>query len=260
MDVSKMTTVGNYTHVHFAFGNITNSFQVDVSGVQKQFDGLKKLTGVKKILSFGGWAFSTAPGTAPIFRSGVTSGQRTTFVNNLVKFVADNGLDGIDFDWEYPGASDIPGAGSGSPQDGSNYLAFLKELRAALPKDKSISIAAPASYWYLRNFPIKEIGEVVTYIVYMTYDLHGQWDYGNTYSNPGCAKGNCLRSHVNMTETMYSLSMITKAGVSTDKVYVGMAKYGRSFAMSDPSCKGPTCTFTCSYTQSNAKPGQCTKT
>jgi chitinase len=27
--------------------------------------------------------------------------------------------------------------------------------------------------------PIKEISEIVDYFVYMTYGLHGQWDYGN---------------------------------------------------------------------------------
>lgn len=40
--------------------------------------------------------------------------------------------------------------------------------------DKSVSIAAPASYWYLKGFPIAHISKVVDYIVYMTYDLHGQ--------------------------------------------------------------------------------------
>ena len=39
---------------------------------------------------------------------------------------------------------------------------------------KSISIAAPASYWYLKGFPIAEMAQVVNYIVFMTYDLHGQ--------------------------------------------------------------------------------------
>lgn len=60
---------------------------------------------VKRVLSFGGWAFSTAPTTAPIFRNGVTDAQRKTFADNVVKFISDEGLDGIDFDWEYPGRS-----------------------------------------------------------------------------------------------------------------------------------------------------------
>jgi chitinase len=102
MDISKMSSLG-YTHVHFAFANITSSFQVDVSGVQSQFNGLKQLTGIKRIISFGGWAFSTSPDSAPIFRQGVTAAQRTTFINNVVSFINNNNLDGVDFDWEYPG-------------------------------------------------------------------------------------------------------------------------------------------------------------
>jgi hypothetical protein len=40
--------------------------------------------------------------------------------------------------------------------------------------DKEISVAAPASYWYLKGFPIKLMSDYCDYIVYMTYDLHGQ--------------------------------------------------------------------------------------
>jgi GH18 family chitinase len=60
---------------------------------------------------------------------------------------------------------------------------------------KSVSIAAPASYWYLKAFPIDKIAEVVDYIVYMTYDLHGQWDYGNPNAYDQCESGKCIRSH-----------------------------------------------------------------
>lgn len=121
-----------------------------------------------------------------------------------------------------------------------------------------MSIAAPASYWYLKGFPIANISDVVDYIVYMTYDLHGQWDYDNTYANPGCPTGNCLRSHVNLTETEFALSMITKAGVPASKVVVGIASYGRSFGMEDTSCTGPECFFT--GPDSTATPGDCTDT
>jgi hypothetical protein len=39
---------------------------------------------------------------------------------------------------------------------------------------KTVSIAAPSSYWYLKNYPIAEIAGVIDYIIFMTYDLHGQ--------------------------------------------------------------------------------------
>ncbi len=73
MDISKMNYASYYTHVHFAFANITHDFQIDVSGLKDQFDGLVALKDIKRILSFGGWSFSTASDTAPIFRQGVTS-------------------------------------------------------------------------------------------------------------------------------------------------------------------------------------------
>lgn len=81
----------------------------------------------------------------------------------------------MDFDWEYPGARDIPGVDPGSPDEGPNYLDFLRTLRSIIPQGKSLSIAIPASYWYLRNFPVAEISNVVDYFIYMTYDLHGRY-------------------------------------------------------------------------------------
>lgn len=160
---------------------------------------------------------------------------------------------------------DIPGIPPGQPTDGPNYLQFLLSLKVALGDTMSLSIAAPASYWYLKQFPIKQMSQVVDYIVYMTYDLHGQWDYGNKFAQEGCDAGNCLRSHVNLTETGYTLAMITKAGVSASKVVVGISSYGRSFGMTDPGCTGVDCTFQGEVINgtgggSTADAGRCTAT
>lgn len=162
-----------YTHIHFAFGDITPDFQVDVSKVQDQFDKMKGMSGIKRILSFGGWAFSTEAPTYTIFRNGVTAANRATFATNVVNFINQHGLEGVDFDWEYPAAPDLPDIPPGIVQEGKDYLEFLKLIKRRLP-NKSVSIAAPASYWYLKGYPIKEIGNVVDYMVYMTYDLHGE--------------------------------------------------------------------------------------
>lgn len=63
-----------------------------------------------------------------------------------------------------------------------------------------------------------------------------------------------------MTETMYTLAMITKAGVPAYKVAVGVSSYGRSFGMTSADCTGPECTFTGSSTESTAAQGECTMT
>ncbi|KAH7016502.1 uncharacterized protein B0I36DRAFT_397093 [Microdochium trichocladiopsis] len=151
--------------------------------------------------------------------------------------------------------TDFPGL----PTDGPNYLKFLQLIKGKLG-GKSLSIAAPASYWYLKQFPIKEMVKFLDYIVYMTYDLHGQWDAGNKWSADGCPDGNCLRSHINMTETTQVLSMITKAGVSPSKIFVGESSYGRSFRMAKAGCDGPMCKYTGDRLNSEAAPGRCTVT
>lgn len=112
---------------------------------------------------------------------------------------------------------------------------MLTLLRAQL-SGKSLSIAAPAYFWYLKPYPIEKMAKVADYIIYMAYDLHGQWDYDNKWASPGCPKGDCLRSHVNLTETLSALSMITKAGVPSTKVIVGVTSYGRSFKMAKAGC------------------------
>ena len=85
-------------------------------------------------------------------------------------------------------------------------------------------------------------------------------DVGSEWSSPGCPGGNCLRSHVNKTETAYALAMVTKAGLPANKVLVGITSYGRGFRMTDSDCRGPLCTFTGTKNSSDAYPGRCTET
>ncbi|KAI9374613.1 hypothetical protein BJX61DRAFT_540623 [Aspergillus egyptiacus] len=249
-----------YTHIHFAFADVTGDFRVDVSNVQEQFDLFKGMTGIKKIISFGGWDFSTKPGTFKILREAVKPANRDTFQKNLIDFANEHDLDGIDLDWEYPGAPDIPGILPGDPEAGMDYYHLLSNLKKEVGNSKSVSFAAPASYHYLKSFPMNKMGEDLDYVIYMTYDLHGQWDYNNPWTTSGCPTGNCLRSHVNETETRDALSMITKAGVPFNKVVVGVASYGRSFKMAEAGCTGPMCKFTGTASISSAAPGRCTET
>ncbi|CAN8105482.1 unnamed protein product [Discula destructiva] len=178
---------------------------------------------------------------------------------NIANFIKANNLDGVDIDWEYPGAPDLLGIPPGSPDEGTDYLAFLVLLKNLLP-GKTVSIAAPASYWYLKQFPINAMAKILDYIVFMTYDLHGQWDANNTYAQEDCDTGLCLRSHVNLTETKQSLAMITKDGVPGSKVVVGVTSYGRTYKMADAGCSGPTCKYLGTAGNSMAAPGVCTAT
>lgn len=84
--------------------------------------------GVKVLISVGGWGkaseFEALAGEAP---------TRSVFISGVAELLGQYGLDGVDIDWEYPD----PG---GSMQ---NYLALMRELRAALP-DQLLTSAVPA--------------------------------------------------------------------------------------------------------------------
>ncbi|KAM4066213.1 glycosyl hydrolases family 18 domain-containing protein [Hirsutella rhossiliensis] len=225
-------TDGSNTHIHWAFASIDPATFKPVVSPKDQWEEFKTLSNVKRILSFGGWAYSTEPATYQILRSAIID-NRNVFASTLAQFAADEGLDGIDIDWEYPGAPDIY-AGSepiGRKGDGIAYLKFLTVLEKKLGSGKSVSIAAPASFWYLKAFPIDRIAAVIDYIVFMTYDLRGQWDYGNVNAFDSCPPGKYIRSHV------------TKAGVPNNKVFVGESSYGRSFRMAQDGCWGPCATY-----------------
>ena len=189
-----------YTHVHFAFATINPDWSLNISTVAAQFPFFVAMRDVKRIISIGKWGFSTDPGTYKIFREVVNSeSSRQTLVSNVVDFLIEHNLDGVDWDWEYPNEPDIPGIPAGTVADSTGLFLLLEELSVAIAArapGRTVSITAPSSYWYLREFPILALSYVVDYIVYMTYDLHGQWDYGSSFDDPGCPLGGCLRSHV----------------------------------------------------------------
>jgi hypothetical protein len=93
-----------YTHIHWAFATVSSSWGVSINDTYSQWKDFKNLP-VKRIISFGGWGYSTEPATYDRLRQAMSPANRGTFITNIVSFVDSEGLDGVDFDWEYPGAS-----------------------------------------------------------------------------------------------------------------------------------------------------------
>lgn len=98
-------TDGSYTHIYWAFADIDpKTWKPVIDDKKGQWSGFKNLKGVKRIVSFGGWALSTEPESYDIIRQAILN-NRDTFAENLAKLAEDEGPDGIDIDWEYPGVS-----------------------------------------------------------------------------------------------------------------------------------------------------------
>ncbi|KAF7870544.1 hypothetical protein EAF04_004288 [Stromatinia cepivora] len=250
--------VGSLTHLYYSFGYITpDDFDIipmddgnpPPESTLAEFAGMKrKNPGLKVLIALGGWTFNDN-GTIwqPVFSNVVsTKANRAKFISNVKSFLTRYGFDGVDLDWEYPGAGDR----GGKPEDGIKFTKLLKEMRTAFDgmsgSYKEISFTAPTSYWYLRHFDIKASAEAADFVNIMAYDLHGIWDANNPI-------GSTVLAHSNMTEINLALNLFWRNDVPAPKLNMGIGFYGRSFQLADPSCSKPGCIF-----KGGASPGPCT--
>lgn len=187
--------------------------------------------------------------TQPVFGDIASDSTKSAnFANKLVSFMNQYGFDGVDFDWEYPGASDR----GGKDRDVDNYPKLLSVVRTAFKTHSKsnwgISITVPTSYWYLRWFNMEKLSDQVDHFNLMAYDLHGTWDSTDPI-------GPYVYAHTNITEIEAALSLFWRVDVEPSRINLGLAFYGRSFTLKSPTCTKPGCEFSSAGAQ-----GPCTKT
>ncbi|KAK0736846.1 glycosyl hydrolases family 18-domain-containing protein [Apiosordaria backusii] len=234
--------VKSLTHLYFSFGYITPG-DFSIAGMDglpfrlfSDFTDVKqKNPALKTVIAIGGWTYNDPGPTQKVFSNMVsTQANRAKFIKNLFAFMRQYAFDGVDFDWEYPGAPDR----GGIPEDGENFTKFLKQLddeNKRQPLKYIVSFTAPTSYWYLRHFDLKAI-DYVDFINVMSYDLHGVWDRDNPI-------GNNIYGHSNVTEIKRAFDLFWRNNVPARKLNLGLGFYGRSFQLEDPACNKPGCKF-----------------
>ncbi|OHF04585.1 hypothetical protein CORC01_00056 [Colletotrichum orchidophilum] len=195
----------------------------------------KKNPALKMVIAIGGWMHND-PGPLQKVLSDMVSikANRSKFISNLMSFLCMYAFDGVDFDWEYPGADDRGGV----PEDGENFTQFLKELEEENKKQPVkyiVSYTAPTSFWYLRHFDLKSI-DYTDFVNVMSYDLHGVWDRDNPI-------GSHIYGHTNLTEMSLAFDLFWRNNVPAKKLNMGLGFYGRAFQLADPSCNKPGCLF-----------------
>ncbi|KIJ39630.1 glycoside hydrolase family 18 protein [Sphaerobolus stellatus SS14] len=129
--------------------------------------------------------------------------SRGIFISSIAAFLVSYGLDGIDIDFEYPGAIERNAPATDTP----NLTAFFSEMKGELPAGTIISIATPAGYWFLKGFEINKIAKSVTYMNMMSYDYHGQWDTNVTGQAP------VTNPHTSILDMKDSVLLYTRAGI-----------------------------------------------
>ncbi|KAJ5424840.1 glycoside hydrolase [Penicillium cf. griseofulvum] len=214
-----------------------------------QFTALKsRKPSLKTWVSIGGWAFNDAtnsPNTQTAFSDmSSTPANRQAFATSLIQFMNTYGFDGVDIDWEYPGAEDRGGVKG----DAANFATLLSDLKSAFAGKYGISVTLPSSYWYLRWFDLKAMEKSVDFLNFMSYDIHGVWDSSSKFTGP------YVLPHTNLTEIRQGLDLLWRNNISPSIVNLGLGWYGRSFTLKDPSCNTPGCIFS-----EGGKAGECTK-
>jgi GH18 family chitinase len=146
--------------------------------------------GVRVNIAVGGWGWDNE-----FEQLAAIPESRSAFVQNLVEFVNQYQLDGVDIDWEYPDQG----------QSAQNYLALMKELRAALP-DKEISTAVISFGDDVGLGIPDETFELIDQLNVMTYDgeIHGS-----------------------LVEFQKGLAYWSRRGVPKEKINIGVPFYSR---------------------------------
>ena len=239
-----------YTHLAFAFAHVSEDHRLIPSApsdvpMYSQFTALKQRNpSLKTVIAVGGWAFNDRPTQHRFSQTAATASSRATFVESVIVFLSQHSFDGLDLDWEYPGAEDRGGA----PADVQNYVHLVRELREAFGARYGLTMAVPLSHWYLRHFDVARLSEHVDLFNVMSYDIHGTWDRNYPSMGP------FVRSHTNLTAIKQGVKMFWKNGVGSHQLVLGLAAYGRSFTLQSASCAIP---GVCEFTEGGAK-GPCT--
>ncbi len=120
------------THVNYAFllPNSNGSLQaIENPSKLQSLVTRAHANGVKVLISVGGWN----NGDDSAFESfAASSGGRTTFTNNIINFVNQYNLDGVDIDWEYPD----------SGASANNYAALMSQLSTEMHNRGKLLTAA----------------------------------------------------------------------------------------------------------------------
>ncbi|KAK6828998.1 hypothetical protein RU639_003403 [Aspergillus parasiticus] len=240
--------VESLTHLIFSFGFIApNTYKVlpmpdTEEGLFKQVTDVKeKNSNLKVLVALGGWTHTDPGPYREVFTTMVSSpANRQMFITNLLSFLTQYGFDGVDIDWEYPGAEER----GGRPTDKENFTKLLQEIRQEFQTKYVLTFAAPLASYYLRNYDLKGAAEIVDWINVMAYDIHGTWESDKKAAG-----------HTNLTDVNKGVENYLQAGVAPNKLVLGTAFYGRSVKMASGGCTHPGCPFI-----GPGAEGQCVKT
>ena len=210
------------THIHVAFGNITMEGELLSADhpFLKQMDQVREWNPNIKII------LSIVPSEPDAFTHVSASEKlRSNVAESCRRLVAEEGFDGVDFDWEYPC---VPSNNVNcSPQDKHNFTLLCQAARKGLDEAGGgiLSIAAGADLYYIESVETKELAEILDYVCLMTYDLKcGFHALSGHHTALYSSTGDVFRNSCDQ-----ALRLFESAGFPREMLLMGAAFYSRQW-------------------------------
>lgn len=220
------------THVNYAFIGINNEGKLvpddanlDVNqGLYQRVADMKKRNGnLKVLLSVGGGK----EGVAGIFSAvAADPNKRKNLINSAHEYLSKYNMDGLDIDWELPQANDK-----------QNYINLIREIKNDF-NSKGWLLTAAVSANPGAGYDVAQMGQIYDFINVMTYDFYGPWSQytghqSALFANP--IESDWEKQNLNFA---VAIDHWTQGGAPANKLVMGLAFYGRSFTLADPSKNG----------------------